>query len=641
MKYGIHSLVFKQCAIILLGFTLVFVALFGVLKYQVGNRVSDLLMERGSEISEKNVNLINRIFSEAELVGQNVYEQLGKERPDAEAFPRTLKVFLEAARERIPEVVSIVFATEPSEFGEYMRLARVEGDSVVVIKGSNYTDKEWFQSVKKSGKPMWQEPFVGDFIKEPIAVYTIPVMAPADNGTQKFLGVICVDISVGFLQSSISSIQVDSKGYAFVLSSKNTIVAHPNNELVYKASLSSLKGDNPSLAELENDIRQKSSGVVLGARMNGEAACIYYTSMMMKGWTFGIVWPSDKFFERQRDIARYFMISLACGYVFLFLLVLLVSFRVARPLNRMSRVAHALGKGNFDVKIPSIRGKDEVAQFAQAFNKMRESLIEYIENLKNVTDQKQRMEGELKVARDIQLGVLPRDEDEECMRDNRHELSAFLEPARGVGGDFYDFYPLDKDRIVVLIADVSGKGIPAALFMMSVRTQLKSLALAGHGVDELFAKANDRLCHKNDSNMFVTVWMGVIDLRNGHVDFCCAGHNPPVVCHADGTVDFIKSKAGLVLAGMPGMKYKLQSFDMVPGDTLFLYTDGVTEASNEWDKFFGDARLLSSLKTANGIPTEKICGFVKSQIDEFVGSAPQFDDITMLALKFKGDEGKV
>lgn len=635
MKYGIHSLVFKQCAIILIGFTIVFGVLFGATKYLGENRISQLLMERGTEISEKNVNHINMIFSEAELIGKNALNRLGEERPDQEKLPETLKSLLSTAREKVPETVALVIAMDSAFQGEFMRLAYYSSDSIRIIEGSSYEQKEWFLSAKNAGKPMWQEPFIGDFVNEPIAVYTIPFFMPNKEGKEVFAGVIAVDLSIAFLQDALASIKVDNMGYAFMLSSKNTIVAHPNRDWVFKESLQSLVSNgNVNLFEFEQALQKERKGVVIGTSVSGAEACIYYMPMMMDGWTFGIVWPAQKFFERQRTIVRYFALIILAGYLVMFVLVLVVSFHVARPLNRMSRIAHDIGKGNFTVQIPRVPGKDEIAQFSMAFNKMRESLEEYVRSLKNMTDKNLRMESELNVARDIQLGVLPKDENEEFMRDGRHELKALLQPARGVGGDFYDFYALDEDHIVFTVADVSGKGVPAALFMMSVRTQLKSLALAHLSLDKVFNMANERLCHKNDSNMFVTVWMGILDLRTGHVEFCNAGHNPPVVCHRDGTVEFVANKPGLVLAGMPEMKYKIQSLDLLQGDTIFLYTDGVTEAANEKENFFGNDRLLDVLKKSYSEPIDNLCDFVMSHIKKFVGTADQFDDITMLALKF-------
>ncbi len=637
MKYGLHSLVFKQCLIILIGFTIVFGVIFGVSVHNVGSRITTILTERGSQINEKNVSVINGIFSEAEMIGQNVLAQLGAERPDQDKFPETLARLLAAAREKVPEAISLVLATNPDVYGgEYMRLAKYEDGEIKILDGWDYKDKIWYTSVKESGKAQWQDPFVGDFVKEPIAIYTIPYFIEND-GKKIFGGVICVDISLAFLQEAVASIKVENGGYPFIVSANHTIVSHPNKEWVYRESLESLaKKYDDNISDVITTIRHNNSGVVIGAPMDGKKVCIYYSSMIVDGWIFGIVWPSDQFFERQKTMARDFGLMILLGYVFMLVLVLLVSIRVAYPLNKMSKVAHVLGKGNFDVKIPVVRGKDEVAQFAKAFNRMRDSLVEYIENLKDETDKNLRMESELNVARNIQLGILPKDEDEENVCDSRLKISALLEPAREVGGDFYDFFPLDKDHVVLQIADVSGKGVPAALFMMAVRTQIKSLALAKHPINEVFDETNKRFCRKNESNMFVTVWMGILDLRSGHIEFCSAGHNPPVVLHSNGSAEFLKSKSGLVLAGMPGYKYKIQTADLAPGDLLFLYTDGVTEANDRNEKLFGDRRLLDCLAEVKDKPVNEVCSFVKAKIDEFADGAPQFDDITMLSMKYFG-----
>ena len=241
------------------------------------------------------------------------------------------------------------------------------------------------------------------------------------------------------------------------------------------------------------------------------------------------------------------------------------------------------------------------------------------------------------MSSDIQLGFLPMTEEEESSGDELHELTPFLRPAKEVGGDLYDFFKLDDGRLCVIVGDVSGKGVPAALFMMVSRIVLRTMAKNLKDVVETFENTNNELAIRNRANMFVTVWMGFIDLKTGHVEFASAGHNPPAIRHKDGSVEFAKSKAGIAMAAMENVHYKMQTLDLVPGDTLFLYTDGVTEATDARNELFGNERLLDALSRGGGNGTKETCRFVKQQIDAFAGKASQFDDITMLALLYKGE----
>ena len=215
-----------------------------------------------------------------------------------------------------------------------------------------------------------------------------------------------------------------------------------------------------------------------------------------------------------------------------------------------------------------------------------------------------------------------------------------MHPAKEVGGDFYDFYFVGENRLGFLIADVSGKGIPAAMFMMTAKTIIKGYAESGKSIDEVFTTANAKLCESNEAGMFVTAWMGVLDITNGNVEFANAGHNPPLVRHADGSFEYLKSKPGFILAGMEGMKYRKNGLVLSPGDEIYLYTDGVTEATNSENELYGEERLLNLLNTLQGLTGEEVCRAVKADIDAFSGDAPQFDDITMLYLKYNGGTGK-
>ncbi len=640
MGFNMHGLAFKQSMMTLVGFSIVFATLFGVLSFKVQSELSTLLTEKGEEISLANVAIIEKLFEKGKKLGDEYAEVLGKEMLSGKDLDDFLTQAVFDARQTLPQVLAVVVAYEPGMapkakwHQEVMRLAQYSGTDIKLLKGKDYLEKTWYKSTKNLQKGLWQEPFIGDFIKEPIAIYTAPIYQKDAYGNTVFAGVLCVDMSIAFLKETVASIPVSNSGYVVVLSANNTVIAHPKNEIVFKESLSDLSGGMGvrTVTEFEKAVQSMKKGLFMGSTPDGKEAVIYFKAMDANGWTFMIVWPAHEYMESQRSLEKMFAWMSVAGYVVMLFLIFVISSRVSRPLKELAVAANKMGQCDFDVEIPHLSGRDEIAQFAWAFLNMRTSLKEHIEKQKDLD----RIESELDFAKDIQLGFLSMTEKEENSEDSLHELTPFLQPAKEVGGDFYDFFKLDDGRLCVVVGDVSGKGVPAALFMMVSRIVLRTTARNLQSVVETFEKANYELAKRNRANMFVTVWMGFVDLQTGRIEFASAGHNPPVIRHKDGSVELAKSKAGVVMAAMENSRYKMQTLELAPGDTLFLYTDGVTEATNEHNELFGNDRLLDAVSLGGGRGTKEICRFVKRQIDAFTRNAPQFDDITMLAMEYKG-----
>ena len=246
-----------------------------------------------------------------------------------------------------------------------------------------------------------------------------------------------------------------------------------------------------------------------------------------------------------------------------------------------------------------------------------------------------RIDKELEYAKQIQLSALPTNFPE----GEEYNIYAQMIAAKEVGGDFYDFYKLNDTTVAILVADVSGKGIPAAMFMMTAKTIIKDLAESGMAVNEIFTKANEKLCESNESGMFVTAWMGILDITTGNMKFANAGHNPPILKRANGNFEYLKTRAGFVLAGMDGINYRAGELMLYPGDRLFLYTDGVPEATNAENKLYGEDRLIDFMNKNVNTKATDLLPALKANIDEFVGDAPQFDDITMLMFDYKTQKG--
>lgn len=292
----------------------------------------------------------------------------------------------------------------------------------------------------------------------------------------------------------------------------------------------------------------------------------------------------------------------------------------------------AITEGKLDTVV-DVRSHAEFDALSDDINQTVDTLKKYI------SDAEARIDAELAFAKAVQHSAMPSVFPPYPGR-KEFDLFASMHTAKEVGGDFYDFYFVDKNTLAFLIADVSGKGIPAAMFMMTAKTLLKNFAESGLSVDEAFTRTNEKLCEGNEAEMFVTAWMGFIDLGTGKVTFANAGHNPPLIKKGDGGFEYLKARTGFILAGMEGIKYRKNEFYLEPGDCIYLYTDGVTESQNLQSELFGEERLLQVLNENTNEKADVICEKVKAAVDTFVGEAPQFDDITMLCLCYNSKSEK-
>lgn len=285
-------------------------------------------------------------------------------------------------------------------------------------------------------------------------------------------------------------------------------------------------------------------------------------------------------------------------------------------------------------KLSVINKNDEIGVLAKAVGKMETDIVEYVENLTLVTAEKERIGAELSIATQIQANMLPGifpafpDKPE-------FDIYATMNPAKEVGGDFYDFFMVDDRHLAVVMADVSGKGVPAALFMVIGKTLIKDHTQPGRDLGDVFTEVNDLLCESNSEGLFITAFEGVLDLVSGEFTFVNAGHEIPFICKKDGSYEPYKIRAGFVLAGMEGIRYKCGTMQLSPGDRLFQYTDGVTEATDKDGRLYGMGRLGEILTQNAALPPMELLGKIKEDIDVFVGDAPQFDDITMLCLEYR------
>lgn len=362
-------------------------------------------------------------------------------------------------------------------------------------------------------------------------------------------------------------------------------------------------------------------GTVYGQR----CYCMYHET---EGYRIVAVMPrSEAALSRNVSVSVTTAMQIVVFAALFVMVYVLVKKLVVNNIYQINDSLSAITEGKLDTVV-NVRSHVEFDDLSNDINSTVDTLKRYI------ADAAARIDAELAFAKAIQHSALPSVFPPYPGR-AEFDIHAAMFTAKEVGGDFYDFYFVDEDTLAFMVADVSGKGIPAAMFMMQSKTLLKSCAESGMAIETVFTTANEKLCEGNDAGMFVTAWMGLLNVKTGLVTFANAGHNPPLV-KQEGEFRYHKTRAGFVLAGMEGIRYRRFEMQLAPGDTIFLYTDGVTEATDASQQLYGENRLLAMMNGQAGKSARDVCEAVKADVDAFVGEAEQFDDITMLCLTWHG-----
>ena len=467
-----------------------------------------------------------------------------------------------------------------------------------------------------------------------MSTYSVPFYRTIE-GERVVAGVITSDISLSWLQKIVASIKIAETGYGFLISQNGTFVTHPKKELVMNETIFSqaeARGDE-NLRKIGREmIHGKSGFVQFRSILTGKLCWMAYAPLSSSQWSLGVLFPQD---ELMADVVRLNKIVIILGiFGFLFLLVVIVYIArsITRPLSVLAGVTENIATGDLDISIPEIETGDEVGKLARSFDYMKQSLKQYIADLTETTAVKERIESELQIAHDIQMGILPKTFPEMP----EFDLHAALEPAREVGGDLYDFFFLDDENLCFNVGDVSGKGVPASLFMAVTKTLIKTRAARGMMPETILNQVNRDLSTDNPSLLFVTLFLGILNIKNGTIEYCNGGHNPPYIIRANGTIEALNVPGGMALGVMEDFSFRSQQIVLHKGDTIFIYSDGVTEAMNSKYELFSEERLTDELGRLKDLAVGDILTGVMKKIREFAQDEPQADDITMMVIKYNG-----
>jgi len=634
------SLAYKLSFFILSG------VLFSVLLILLVNyQVSKKLILKGAEanayqLTQSTVHKIENIL----LSAQKIPENLAYTFEHSHIKKENLNSFLKMVVETNDEVFGSCIAFEPNTYSQdsiyYAPYYYKQKDSIAYKnlndRTYNYFEQDWYELPKRKGA-LWSEPYFdkggGEII---MSTFSVPFYRN-ENNKKEFWGVVTADVSLQWLDSLISNLEIYESGYAFLLSEKGVVITHPKTRLILNHTIFSVSKELnlPELSRIGNEMIAGKKDFIPYKSLVLKGKCrMYYAPLPINNWSIGIIFPEKELFADLNNLATWLLIMGGISIVVLLILIIIISKNITHPLKRLVLVTQKIGTGDFNVVLPKKDSKDEISQLTNSFATMQEQLNNYIRNLKETTAAKKKIESELKIAHDIQQGIIPKIFPPIPHRDDM-DIYAVLNPAKEVGGDLYDFFYIDKDCLAFAIGDVSGKGVPASLFMAITVTLLRAKAQKGLKVNEIVEDINIDLCRDNSNSMFVTFFLGIINLKTGELNYCNAGHNYPYILRQNGDLQCLEQTHGTPLGLFENTNYKSDSLYLKDRENIVLYTDGISEAMNNKGEMYGDHRLEEVLKTLSKNPKDKeIIDELLKRTKDFVGDAQPSDDITLLALSY-------
>jgi sigma-B regulation protein RsbU (phosphoserine phosphatase) len=637
-----RGIAFRLSFWILLSAVIIFTLVFGYY-YTLSRR---LLVEKIEQyagvLAEGTAAQIGTVLAATQKIPENLALTFAAEPPRSRL---KLEALMESILRGNSEIYGLAVAFEPyawtkekRHFSPYVFKGQTGIESTLI--SYDYFTWDWYKRPSQSKRPVWVEPYfdegAGNIV---MSTYSVPFYR-LNSGRKTFSGIVTVDISLAWLGRIVSDIQIGKTGYAFLISQNGTFITHPDSRLMMRKTLFGLADENKDvkLRDVGFKMTAGESGFIhAGSLMTGKDCWLAYAPLASTGWSLGLVLPQD---ELMADVNRFYRLTLlfgTLGMLILFCVIVWIASGITRPLRELTQATRTLAEGDLEMKIPAVRHADEVGQLASSFAIMRESLQNYIRDLTKTTAAKERIESELKIAHDIQMGILPRLFPPFPDRTDM-DIYATLLPAREVGGDLYDFFFMDDDHLCFTVGDVSGKGVPAALLMAVTKILIKSKATQGLSSETILSRVNEDLALDNPSMMFVTLFLGILNVRTGEVAYCNGGHPPPYILRAAGGIEPLPTTGGMALGVVSDFPYRSATVKLQKNDTLFLYSDGITEANDSRFELFGDQRLSDALASLQHQSLKTIIDGVLVIIEAFAQNEPQADDITMLVVRYFGGD---
>ena len=618
--------------------SLVLLAALGFMFSQSKKSVRQEAINRAEEVLDNTVQRVTNILDRVEVATNNT-DWLPVRHLDA---PDSMFVYSRRILENNPELDGCSISFEPYYFpqkGKYFSAYSLnqDGEIITTQEGSQnyeYFTFDWYQMAKLLDGPCWTEPF---FDYNPDNIYSQEMIAsyckPLKDTQGNYVGTMSVDLSLGWLSQTISAVKPYPNSYSIMIGRGGTFFVHPDSTKLFYQTIftETLEREDPDRLALGKAMQAGEEGMKQLV-IDGKKCYVFYKPLGTTNWSVGLVCPESDILSGYNRLRKAVLIIVILG---LFLMLDLIS-RVIRhelePLGELTRQAKTIAAGNFEEELTDEKRIDEIGQLHQSFTDMQQSLVSYIDELKQTTAQKASIESELKVASDIQMGMVPRIFPP---FPKRHDIDLFaaMTPAKEVGGDLYDYF-IQDERLYFCIGDVSGKGIPASLFMAVTRNLFRIIAQQGHTPEKIASEINSVLSRDNEQGMFVTMFIGLIDLVKGVLRYCNCGHNPPVIVRQDGEAAFIPIKyTNRPLGVWEGDDFEGENLGNVRGDLLLFYTDGLNEAENKQQELLGNDAVLRLMTEFARLSAQEVIQNLQKAVEQHrAGSIPN-DDLTLLCLR--------
>ncbi len=538
-----------------------------------------------------------------------------------------------------PHIMGVAVAFEsdyyPSKgkwYAPYVSL-KPDGEIVSYQCGTgdyDYFKEDWYNLPKSRNSAIWVDPYYDmDNLEHGLDQYLTTYSVPLKDENGEFFGVLQSDVTLQDITDKLSSLEGYEHSYSILLGRSGSFISHPDSAVVNLATIFEYSDHvrNKGIADLGVQMISGESGFTTIVNQKHKSFVAY--GPLSNGWSMAIVCPYADVYSSIKKTNVILFLVILLELLLMFWLVRRIVFRTTKPIMQFVYSALTIGKGNFKARIPEVKTHDELRKLHDSLEYMLMSFNDYIEHLKASTASNERYESELNIASNIQKQMLPYS----FHKTEKFDIYGKLTPAKEVGGDLYDFLVRDN-YLYIAIGDVSGKGVPAALYMAITRFAFNFISNLGFSVDDVMVKINDAFCKGNSMMMFVTMFIAVINLDTYEMEFCNAGHNPIVVKDPDGSVRYLHAKSNLAIGLVDNFTYVKESLQLSKGSRLLLYTDGVTEAEDIDKNQYGEDRLLEFIRNISGTDSSQdVIDNLFASVKEFTGENAQNDDITALTVK--------